>query len=189
MKKIVAFGASNSSTSINQKLAEWTANQIGDTEVKVLNLNDFEAPIFSTDRENQDGIPKAIQNFKNEINEADGLVISLAEHNGNFTTAFKNIYDWMSRMDRSVWNDIPMFLMSSSPGPGGGAGVLNLAQKGFNYAGGNIVASFSLPSFYQNFSPEGISNDDIADSFKEQLDLFQQKIIDNEENVQEVASA
>lgn len=45
MKKIIAFAGSNSSNSINQQLVEWAAQQVGDAEVEVLNLRDFDAPI------------------------------------------------------------------------------------------------------------------------------------------------
>jgi len=175
MKKIVAFGASSSKQSTNQQLAVWAANQVSDVEVKELNLNDFEAPIYSIDKETENGFPEEIVKFKEEVNNADGLVISLAEHNGNFTAAFKNIYDWISRVDRSVWNDVPMLLLASSPGPGGGSGVLAIASRGFGYAGGNIVGSFSLPSFMKNFS-EGINDSELLAEFNKQLDQFKNSI-------------
>ena len=51
MNKIVAFGASSSSRSINHQLAQWVADQLEDVEVSLLDLNDYEMPIYSTDRE------------------------------------------------------------------------------------------------------------------------------------------
>lgn len=176
MKKVIAFGASSSSTSINQRFAVWAANQVAGVEVNELNLNDYETPIYSMDRESNDGIPTQILDFKNEIKSADGIVISLAEHNGNFTAAFKNHYDWLSRMDRSVWNDVPMFLLSTSPGPGAGSRVVALASTGFPYAGGNIVGSYSLASFMQNFGENGISEAEALASFNKQLALFQESV-------------
>jgi chromate reductase len=176
MKKVIAFGASSSNTSINQRLAVWAASQVDGVEIKELNLNDYEAPLYSVDAESDTGFPQLIQDFKSEINSADGIVISLAEHNGNFTAAFKNLYDWLSRMDRSVWNNAPMLLLSSSPGPGAGSGAMAIATRGFAHAGGNIVGSYSLPSFMQNFNETGISNTEARAAFNTQLALFQQSV-------------
>ena len=49
MIKIVAFGASSSTKSINKKLASYTAKQIKDATINLLDLNDFEMPIYSED--------------------------------------------------------------------------------------------------------------------------------------------
>ncbi len=105
MKKIIAFGASNSKESINKALATWASSQVKDAEATVLDLNDYQLPIYSIDIENESGIPAAATQFQNDIADADGILISFAEHNGNFTAAFKNLYDWLSRASRSVWND------------------------------------------------------------------------------------
>ena len=50
MPNIVAFGASSSKNSINRKLAHFAASQISDADIHLLDLNDFEMPIYSTDR-------------------------------------------------------------------------------------------------------------------------------------------
>ncbi len=49
--KIIAFGASTSSTSINKALATFTANLVDGAQVQVLNINDYSVPIFSEDLE------------------------------------------------------------------------------------------------------------------------------------------
>ncbi|TVP44062.1 MAG: NADPH-dependent FMN reductase, partial [Halomonas sp.] len=49
--KVLAFGASNSKSSINKKLAFYAAQQINDADISLIDLNDFEMPIFSEDRE------------------------------------------------------------------------------------------------------------------------------------------
>ena len=51
MNKIIAFGASSSKNSINKKLASFVANKIADQEAVILDLNDFEMPIYSEDRQ------------------------------------------------------------------------------------------------------------------------------------------
>ena len=100
--KILAFGASNSSTSINKQLATYTAGQMTGADVTILDLNDFEMPIYSIDREKAGGIPSLAHDFKAEVKKADKIIISFAEHNGGYSAAFKNIMDWMSRIEGAV---------------------------------------------------------------------------------------
>lgn len=48
-KKIIAFGASSSKNSINKQLATYAASQFENADVEVLDLNEYEMPIFSLD--------------------------------------------------------------------------------------------------------------------------------------------
>ena len=172
-KKIIAFGASNSKQSINKQLATWAANQIGDAEVRILDLNDYEMPIYGIDKEKESGIPDLAIQFKQELKNSDGIVISFAEHNGAYSVAFKNIMDWISRIEKDVWANKPMFLMATSPGGRGGATVLDIAVNKFKFMNQNTIVNFSLPSFNDNFSKEdGITNADLKSSFDQTLTSF-----------------
>ena len=152
MKKILVFGASNSKNSINQKLAEYAASLIPDSNNTVLDINNFEMPIYSIDRENKDGIHPLAYKFKKIVKEHDALIISLAEHNGSYTVAFKNIFDWISRInDGSLWYDKPVLLLSTSPGARGARTVLNMAKITFSMLSKGKIISFSLPEFDKNF--------------------------------------
>ena len=174
MKKIVVFGASASTQSINQQLAKYAANLLNNVEVNLLDLNAFEMPIFNVDREKESGVPQEAHDFKKHVREADGILISFAEHNGSYTAAFKNIMDWASRAEKDLWMNKPMFLLATSPGGRGGQSVLGLVNNDFPHRGGRVIASFSLPSFRQNFSEEkGITDIELENKFKEQLELFQ----------------
>lgn len=176
-KKIIAFGASNSRESINKILANYVAHQLEDAEVTVLDLNDFEMPIYSIDREMETGIPQLVHDFKSQIDKADAVVISFAEHNGAYTAAFKNISDWVSRADRDLWTNKPLFLLGTSPGGRGAQTVLGFAVASFARTNKKIVVDFSLPSFYENFSnEEGIKDEELAKKFKEQLEIFSKAI-------------
>ncbi|MCT4629628.1 NADPH-dependent FMN reductase [Winogradskyella sp.] len=172
MNKVIAFGGSNSKNSINKQLAVYAANQLTNTEVEVLDLNDFELPMYGIDYEMEYGIPENAQLFLDKIKSSNGIVLSLAEHNGAYASAFKNLFDWMSRIDGKLWSDIPMLLMATSPGARGGATVLEVAKGRFPYMGGNIVAEFSLPSFSENFSDEGLKNTDLQTKLSNQIKTF-----------------
>ena len=162
MKKIIAFGASSSKNSINKQLATYTANQFENSTVEVLDLNAYEMPIYSVDNEKENGIPQLAQDFYAKIGSADFIVISFAEHNGNFSSAFKNILDWASRINAKTFQEKPMLLLATSPGARGGSSVLDIATKRFPFQGGIVKGSFSLPSFNDNFDAEkGITNEDL----------------------------
>lgn len=181
-KQILAFGASNSKSSINKVFAKYTGqliiNNLPDHSLKVLDLNDYEMPIYSVDRENVRGIPKKAKSFKAMIDASDGIIISLAEHNGAYTAAYKNIYDWVSRIDKNVWQNKPILLLATSPGPRGASLVLNLAHNTYKYANKNKIPTFSLPSFQNNFSTEeGLKNSKFSELFNTQLLLFRKSLL------------
>jgi NAD(P)H-dependent FMN reductase len=127
--KIIAFAGSNSQQSINRHLAAYAANQFENAEIEVLDLNDFEMPLFSVDLEKETGQHETAKSFLKKIESADILVVSLAENNGNYSVAFKNIFDWSSRIIKDVFQQKPMLLMATSPGTRGGASVLEIAKN------------------------------------------------------------
>ncbi|MEM6362636.1 MAG: NAD(P)H-dependent oxidoreductase [Bacteroidota bacterium] len=173
-KYIVAFGASSSHESINRRFAIFAANQIKNGIVNVLDLNHFEMPIYSIDREKRYGIPDLAKKFKKHLKKADGIIISFAEHNGSYTAAFKNIFDWISRIEKDVWYQKPMFLLSTSPGQGGARIVLETAVNKFKRMNSNSILHFSLPKFHENFTElEGIKDSELDTEFRIQLNSFE----------------
>ena len=166
-KKIIAFGASSSRNSINKQLATFAANQFKNAEVEILDLNDYEMPLFSVDKEKENGIHNLAQQFYDKIGSADFIIISFAEHNGAYSSAFKNLLDWTSRINAKTFQEKPMLLMATSPGARGGSSVLDIATKRFPFQGGIVKGTFSLPTFYENFDAvHGIINPE----FKNQLE-------------------
>ena len=166
--KIIAFGGSNSKNSINKKLATYASSLFADASIEILDLNDFALPLFSVDLEKEIGQPQLAKDFLDKITSADFLVVSLAENNGNYSAAFKNLFDWSSRQAKEVFQHKPMLLMATSPGVRGGATVLEIAKNAFPRFGANIKGTFSLPSFNDNFDVENlkISNTDLDEQFK-----------------------
>ena len=145
--KILAFGASNSRNSINKQLANYAAHQVQNSTVTLLDLNDFEMPLYGIDREKEEGVPQLAHDFRDRIAEADGIVISFAEHNGSYAVAFKNVFDWVSRIEKGVWMGKPLLLMATSPGGRGGRTVLDIAVNKFKFMNAGEISHFCLPSF------------------------------------------
>ena len=167
--KILAFAASNSSKSINKQLATYAASLVEGAEVEILDINDYEMPIFSQDREEELGQPELAQKFFAKLGEADGIIISFAEHNGSYTAAYKNLFDWTSRIDMKVFQNKPMVLLATSPGPGGAKSVLTAAAGSAPYFAADVKASLSIPSFFDNFDMEKgeLKNDELKLALKE----------------------
>lgn len=162
MKKIIAFGASSSKASINKEFATYVAYQFQNASTEILDLNDYEMPIFSVDKEKENGIPQLAQDFYAKLGSANLIIISFAEHNGAYSAAFKNILDWTSRINAKTFQEKPMLLLATSPGARGGSVVLDIATKRFPFQGGIVKGSFSLPSYFDNFnSANGIINPDL----------------------------
>jgi len=175
-KKVLAFGASNSKTSINKALATYAASKLNDVDVIIADLNDYELPLYSPELERENGVHAEVVRFYDLLDSVDGLVIWFAEYNGNYTPVFKNLFDWVSRIEQKVWKNKPMLAMSTSPGGRGGAGVLNITKEYFPHFGGNIVALFSLPVFQRNFQNGAIINEEKEAELSEKVYILQQSL-------------
>ncbi|MFY0629285.1 MAG: NAD(P)H-dependent oxidoreductase [Flavobacteriaceae bacterium] len=172
MKKIIAFAGSTSSTSINKQLATYASTLLDTVDVTIAEMNDYEAPIYSSDEE-QKGFPESLVAFSEELKSYDGFIISLAEHNGSYAAAFKNILDWLSRINRSVFNEKPVLLMAASPGGRGGASVLASAIAYFPHAGASKVVPFSFPKFYENFKEGKVIDETLKSALGKSVQEFQ----------------
>ena len=154
--KVIAFAGSNSRNSINKKLATYAGSLFVGADLEILDLNDFEMPLFGVDLEKQIGKPEAATRFLDKIAQADLLVLSMAEHNGNVSVAFKNIFDWASRGGVKVFQQKPMLLMATSNGARGGKSVLEITEKRFPFDGAEVKGTFSLPKFSENFDVDAL---------------------------------
>ncbi|WP_369048267.1 NADPH-dependent FMN reductase [Tenacibaculum sp. UWU-22] len=168
--KTIAFAGSNSSTSINQQLIEYAVELINNVEL--IKLTDYKTVIYSEDTEKESGIPEAIKQLNTKLSEADKLIISVNEHNGNISAFFKNILDWLSRNKRSFLADKKVLLLSTSPGANGAKSALAIAEKTLPYFGATILNTFSLPSFYDNFKDGKIVNEEANQQLLKMIKKF-----------------
>ena len=174
MKKILVLAGSNNSKSINYQLVNFTASLLQDCEVKVLDIRKWDVPMYSIDRDS-DPTPPNIAELISLIKENDGFVISSPEHNGGTPAFFKNIIDWLSRREKNIFDRKPVFLMSTSPGGGGGATNLKYLIHSLPFQGASVAATFSLPSFHDNFK-EGSIVGDYLGQLKESIGEFNEAL-------------
>ncbi len=112
-------------------------------------------PIYSSELEQSEGFPDTVIQIKTLFENHDAFVIAVPEHNGSMPAAFKNFIDWLSRViepGRSMFDDKPVLLMSTSPGPKGGATNIQNLTNIMPYWGADIRGSYSLGSFYNNYA-------------------------------------
>ncbi|WP_108805595.1 NADPH-dependent FMN reductase [Aquimarina sp. Aq107] len=176
MKKIITIAGTNAQKSINKNLLSYTTSLLENVEIISIDLNDYILPIYGVDYETENGIPTAIKRLDELLGTANGFIISLAEHNGSYAAVFKNTIDWLSRVNMKIWREKPMLLMATSPGDRGGTTVLESAKTYFPYLGASIIADFSLPNFYDNFSENGISDTKLKEELNQKILLFKQHL-------------
>lgn len=175
--KLLAFAASSSSKSINKQLATYAASQVKHSDgvdIEILDINDYEMPLFSSDKEAELGQPQQAKDFFDKLSQADAIIISFAEHNGSYTAAYKNLFDWTSRIDKKLFQNKPMVLLATSPGPGGAKTVLTVATGSAPHFAGDVKASLSIPSFFDNFDSkkQELTNPELIKKLQSALSLL-----------------
>ncbi len=176
MKKILAFAGSNSSASINQQLLNYVTGRIAGHEIKSIELTHYPLPIFSEDIEKNEGYPVNATIIKNLILENEALISAVNEHNGGPSAFFKNIIDWLSRVDRNFLEDKKILLISTSPGKRGAQSSLEYTKNIFGRFGGEVVESFSFPSFKDNFKDGKVINEVLDMGIEDVLTTFAHQI-------------
>ena len=72
---ILAFAATSSTKSINKHLVTYAAHlfaqEVKEATIEILDINDYELPLFSEDREVQLGQPELAKQFLNKISQSD----------------------------------------------------------------------------------------------------------------------
>ena len=127
MPKILAFAGSSRRESLNKKLLEAAANRVREAgaEVTVVDLLDYEMPLYNGDFEEEHGIPETAKRLKRLMIEHNGLLLACPEYNSSITPLLKNTIDWVSRREGDeqplvAYRGKVAGLVSASPGGFGG---------------------------------------------------------------------
>lgn len=176
--KILAFAGSISTDSINHQFVTYVTTLFPDQKIEILDLNDYQMPMFSSQKEQEIGIHELAQKFADKIDESNAIFMSLAEYNSSYAGAFKNTFDWLSRVkNRKHFGEKPMFLLSTAPGPGGGKNVSAEFIKRAPFSGANIIADFALPKFKENFEAgKGIINEELNNDFMKKVEIVKESL-------------
>lgn len=121
--KIIGLSGSLKKHSLHTALLEQAALFLpGHAEFSIASIN---LPLYNEDIDNTIEVthqtPDDVIHFKQQIAEADGLIIATPEYNHSVSGPLKNALDWVSRPAfDSPLKEKPIAIFSASPSPVGG---------------------------------------------------------------------
>ena len=97
--KILAFAGSTRKDSLNKKLVKIAAAGASESgaDVTLVDLRDFQMPLYDGDLEQQEGLPSNARKLKELMIAHHGFLISAPEYNSSISGVLKNTIDWTSR--------------------------------------------------------------------------------------------
>jgi chromate reductase, NAD(P)H dehydrogenase (quinone) len=130
----------------------------------LIDLAQFEMPLYHAELEVRDGLPEAARRLQALIAGHDALLVASPEYNGSMTPLLVNTLDWCSRVDRrnptasglAIFADKPAGLLGSSPGALGGLRALFHLRDLLGYLGMIVIPQqLAVPRANQAFDAEG----------------------------------
>jgi|SRR5690606_16559437 len=175
--KVLAFSGSNSALSINHELLKY-CTQFLRFPFDILDLRNYEIPMFNIDLEQEKGFSAELVALYQTLITYDAYIISIPEHNGNFPAFFKNIIDWLTRIERGFFQNKPILLLNAAPGQQGGKSVLQQAEKSFSFFSGNVVGKFILPNFHSFITQDklDLEKTEMAKELSDLMESFENKL-------------
>lgn len=125
------FSGSTRAASMNRKLVTAMAHIFTDagTTVKVIDLSDYEMPIYNGDYEASEGVPETAKKLIVELSACDGVFIATPEYNGCMPPLLKNTIDWTTRVELGQFTK-PVYGIGAAS-PGALSGIMALRQLHF----------------------------------------------------------
>ena len=161
---------SNRRNSINRKLALALA-KLGADKFDANFVRIDHLPMFNQDLEGS--LPSEVVRYKNELAQADGILIVTPEHDRSIPAVLKNAIDWGARpYGQNSWAGKPAFITGTSPGAIGSA----IAQQHLRSVMVSLGVILMGGEAYVTFKPNLIDErGDIAD---ESTQKFLQGFVD-----------
>lgn len=143
MTKIALIIGSLSQKSINRNVAQIICqNAPQDVEIEEVQIGDL--PLYTQDLDSQ-SIP-AYDRVRNQIKNADAVLIVSPEHNRSMPAAVKNVLDIATRpFGQNVWAGKKVAVVTASPGSYGGINSGLHLRQSLHAAGATV---FSAPEVY-----------------------------------------
>lgn len=156
--RILAFAGSARRDSLNRKLLAVTVKAVETAggEVTLLDLNDYELPLYHGDLEEEKGMPENAERLLALLRDHGGLLVASPEYNSQLTPLLKNTIDWLSRSDDDPFEGKVAAVVSASPGALGGARSMQHARHLLLHLGCHVVpAQCILPKAHEAFNEDG----------------------------------
>ena len=166
---VLFISGSTRKNSYNTKLVKFAYNYSLKIALnsKIVNLNDFEIPIYNGDYENENGIPQDVKKLKQLFINCKALFISTPEYNGFFSPLLKNTLDWLSRPEPGDEVSLSAFknkfasISAASIGKFGGIRALPYLRLLLNNLGLTVSHhDIAIPFADKNFNQKGELKDE-----------------------------
>ncbi|MEX1279773.1 MAG: NAD(P)H-dependent oxidoreductase [Acidimicrobiia bacterium] len=168
--KLVAIAGSTRQASLHKQFiaaAAHEAERLG-LDAAVVDLSDYPMPLYDGDLEDAEGVPEAAVALRDLIAEADVVLIASPEYNGGYTAVLKNAIDWVTRVEKQVFQR-PTVLAAASPGRGGGAMGLAGLRTTLEHMGVHVVDEISVQGAGPGFADRPVVRDLVRSSLVEAL--------------------
>jgi NAD(P)H-dependent FMN reductase len=161
--RILAFAGSARRESLNKRLlaaAVPFAREAG-AEVTVVDLDEYDMPVYHGDHEAANGLPPAAQRLREAFLAHDALLIASPENNASVSSALKNALDWVSRPHAGQNGLVPYqgkvaALLAASPGALGGLRGLQHLRAILQALGVLVISEqFALGRAHEAFDAAG----------------------------------
>ena len=177
--KVLVFGASLRSNSLNDRLATLAARSVeahGATVDRAF-MSDFDCPSYDGDEES-DGMPEGATQLKARLTGSDGFIIVSPEYNASMPGVLKNVIDWTSRFRPQPFTRRYGMLMSASPSMSGGNRGLWSLRIPLEHLGARVYPDmFSLAQAHEAFGQDGaIADPKLQKRFDETISCWLQSV-------------
>jgi chromate reductase len=168
MAKLLAFAGSARKDSLNKKLLKIAAAgaESADADITLIDLADYEMPLFDQDLEGEQGMPEKAGEFKRLMIAHDGFLIASPEYNSAFSPLLKNTIDWASRSEGDdepplvAYRGKTAAILATSPGGLGGMRGLVMLRMLLGNLGVTVLPDQqAVPNGFQAFNDDGTMSD------------------------------
>jgi chromate reductase len=128
---VIGIAGSLRTRSFNRGLLR-AAQDVAPTGMQITIVDVAPIPFYNADVEAQ-GDPAPVAHLKSVVQQADALLIAVAEYNYGTSGVLKNTIDWLSRPPELVLKGKPVALMGASPGMVGTARAQLQLRQTFVY--------------------------------------------------------
>ena len=129
-------------------------HQLATTEI--VDLKEYDFPVFHERYSRLEAPTSAMQDFREKILKADGVLIVTPEYNGGYPASLKNALDLLY----DEWHRKPVAISTASNGSFGGTQVITSLQFSlWKMRAWTVPAMFPVPKVQENYDEEGNPTD------------------------------
>lgn len=163
--EIVGLCGSLRSGSIN-RMALNLAGELMPEGMNMTHADIRDVPMFDGD-ELAKGLPTSVASLREQIRNADGVIIATPEYNFSIPGVLKNALDWISRGDDQPFAYKPVAIISAAPGPVGGARVQYDLRRVMLFMNAQVLAKpeVFIGGSFGKFDAEGLCTDEATRQF------------------------